>query len=120
MMLRLFVAMMRWFSTVLRGGTRPRFLSTSSFEIIDTSRKVDEELLAHYKPSRFYPVRIQDTLGSRYKVLSKLGYGSCSTVWLSRDITCVNSPSQTLISVTKSQRTKICRAESLYFRLSEY
>jgi serine/threonine-protein kinase SRPK3 len=44
-----------------------------------------EERLPHYKPSLFYPVHLRDIFESRYQVLSKLGYGSCS-VWLSRDI----------------------------------
>jgi len=56
-------------------------------EIIDSSFKVDEEQLIHYKPGRFYPVNIGDIFESRYQVLSKLGYGSCCTAWLSRDIT---------------------------------
>ena len=68
--------------------THRRLLSTSgpSFEIINASIKVDEEHLAHYKPSRFYPVHLGNIFESRYQVLSKLGYGSCSTVWLSHDI----------------------------------
>ena len=33
-----------------------------------------------------YPAYLGDIFESRYQVLSKLGYGSRSTVWLSRHI----------------------------------
>ena len=85
-------AMMRWLWTTLGQRSHPRLLSTSGFQIIDASVKVDEEQLEHYKPSRFYHINIHDILDSRYQVLSKLGYGSCSTVWLSHDIMFVNFP----------------------------
>ena len=87
--------MMRWLRSLstlsgvhLHG--RPLSTSGSGFEIINASCKVDEEHLRHYKLSRFYPVYLGDIYESRYQVLSKLGYGSCSTVWLSRDIMFVN------------------------------
>ena len=44
---------------------------------------MDEERLPH---SLFYPVYLCDIFESHYQVLLKLGYGSCSTVWLSCDI----------------------------------
>jgi hypothetical protein len=83
--------MIRWlgrYRTTFGVHTHRRLFSTSEsgFEIINASRKVDEEHLLHYKPNRFYPVSLGNIFESRYQVLSKLGYGSCSTVWLSRDI----------------------------------
>lgn len=89
--------MLRWLWATL-WPPNPRPPSTSGFEIIDESRQVDEECLAHYNPSRFYPVYVGDTFESRYQVLTKLGYGSCSTVWLCRDITFVISFPLTHIS----------------------
>jgi serine/threonine-protein kinase SRPK3 len=79
---------LRFLGTMFGVHTHQHRLSTSGpgFEIINASLKVDEELLKHYKPSRFYPVHLGNVFESRYQVLSKLGYGSCSTVWLSRDI----------------------------------
>jgi len=76
----------------LRGLLLPQLLSIPDPEIIDASFKVDEEQLRHYKPGHFYPVYIGNIYESRYQVLSKLGYGSCSTVWLARDITFGISP----------------------------
>lgn len=79
--------LLRWFGTMVAPSHR-RLLSTSNsgFEIINASCKVDEERIPHYRPSFFYPVYLRDIFESRYQVLSKLGYGSRSTVWLSRDI----------------------------------
>jgi len=112
--------MMRWLRTMLRGRSHSRPLSTPAFEIIDKSQIVDEELLAHYKPSQFYPVNLCDVYESRYQVLSKLGYGSCSTVWLSRDITFVIFPSQISELILSTQPTEVCGTESLYLKLSKY
>lgn len=39
-----------------------------------------------YKASEHYPVRMQQTFQDRYRVKTKLGYGSASTVWLCRDV----------------------------------
>ena len=78
---------MRWLPRLAGVHSHRRLLSTSvsGFEITKT-RKLDEECLLHYKTSHFYPVYLRNIFDSRYQVLSKLGYGSCSTVWLSRDI----------------------------------
>jgi len=87
---------MRWLRCLrTRLGVHDRSLFTSGpgFERINASHEVDEECLPHYKFSRFYPVYLRDILESRYQVLSKLGYGSCSTVWLSRDMMFVTFPS---------------------------
>ncbi|KAK1757819.1 serine-threonineeeee protein kinase [Echria macrotheca] len=46
-----------------------------------------EEGRASYKPGGFHPVYIGDTYADKYKVLSKIGYGVYSTVWLVRDLT---------------------------------
>ena len=63
--------------------------STGSFETIDPSLKVEEETVPSYKAHKFYPVRIGETIHERYRVLGKLGYGSGSTIWLCRDLSCV-------------------------------
>ncbi|KAJ6464280.1 kinase-like domain-containing protein [Mycena vitilis] len=37
-------------------------------------------------PGGFSPVRLGDVLASRYRIVTKLGHGSYSTVWLARDL----------------------------------
>ena len=47
--------------------------------------KTEEELSHHYEPTRYCRVRIGDTLGERYQILGKLGWGQFSTVWFAKD-----------------------------------
>ncbi|CAD0114711.1 unnamed protein product, partial [Aureobasidium uvarum] len=47
---------------------------------------VEEETLRDYKAERVFPVKIDQAFNDRYRVISKLGYGSASTVWLCRDL----------------------------------
>ncbi|RAL06582.1 kinase-like protein [Aspergillus homomorphus CBS 101889] len=63
-----------------------RVFPTSGFESIQADHPVEEEELPDYQAHRFYPVRIGDIFESRYQVVAKLGYGSSSTTWLSRDL----------------------------------
>lgn len=44
-----------------------------------------EEGIRVYRPGGFHPVYVGDVYQDRYEVLSKLGYGGYSTVWLVRD-----------------------------------
>ncbi|KAF4459651.1 kinase domain [Fusarium albosuccineum] len=47
----------------------------------------EEERCRDYNPRHFYPARIGENLGGKYELISKLGWGSGSTVWLARPIT---------------------------------
>ncbi|KAB8222409.1 kinase-like domain-containing protein [Aspergillus novoparasiticus] len=53
---------------------------------LDSKRKIEEEEVSRYNPQNFYPVYIGEVIASRYQVVSKLGYGTSSTVWLCRDL----------------------------------
>lgn len=44
-------------------------------------RLIEEERCVSYDPKTFYPARVGETLGN-YKLISKLGWGTGSTVWL--------------------------------------
>ncbi|KAF7560552.1 hypothetical protein G7046_g3594 [Stylonectria norvegica] len=46
--------------------------------------KLEEEKCPNYSPNNFYPARIGETLYGKYQLLSKLGWGTSSTVWLAR------------------------------------
>ncbi|KAI1361335.1 serine protein kinase Sky1 [Xylaria arbuscula] len=51
------------------------------------ARGINEENLARYCPGGYHPVRIGDEFnGGAYRVISKLGYGLYSTVWLARNL----------------------------------
>ncbi|KAG7114910.1 SRSF protein kinase 3 like [Verticillium longisporum] len=65
---------------------KPREFPSSGFQVIDPSDKVEEERLPFYKPENYYPMRIGQVIQDRYQIVAKLGYGTSSTVWLSRDL----------------------------------
>ncbi|KAJ0155622.1 Serine/threonine-protein kinase SRPK [Colletotrichum tanaceti] len=50
-------------------------------------RAIHEESVARYCPGGYHPVRIGDVFNNgKYKIVSKLGYGVSSTVWLARNL----------------------------------
>ncbi|KAI2008617.1 hypothetical protein LOZ39_005583 [Ophidiomyces ophidiicola] len=67
-------------------ASQPRAFPTSGFDLIEESRRIEEETLPGYTPDKYYPVRLGEVLGNRYHVVGKLGYGTTSTVWLGRDL----------------------------------
>jgi hypothetical protein len=50
-----------------------------------SSSPVEEETVPTYEPQRFYPAKLGEVFYSRYTVVSKLGFGMNSTIWLCRD-----------------------------------
>lgn len=53
--------------------------------VLPATEVIEEETTPGYKPNSFLPIKIGDLLVDRFEVISKLGYGSYSTVWLTRD-----------------------------------
>jgi len=43
---------------------------------------IEEERCVLYDSKTFYPARVGETLGANFKLISKLGWGTGSTVWL--------------------------------------
>ncbi|MCJ1398649.1 hypothetical protein MMC11_001850 [Xylographa trunciseda] len=81
------IAISRWGRRLLlRSPSPPRRAITTGFGTLDTTQKVEEEAQAWYQPENWYPVRIGAIFNVTYQVLSKLGYGAYSTVWLCRDL----------------------------------
>ncbi|GLA61934.1 hypothetical protein AtubIFM54640_002467 [Aspergillus tubingensis] len=64
----------------------PRTFPTTGYELLNHIPKLEEESLPDYRAERFYPVHIGEVFNSRYQVITKLGFGSSSTVWLCRDL----------------------------------
>ncbi|KAH8586965.1 protein kinase [Bisporella sp. PMI_857] len=58
----------------------------SSFVVLNTEDKIEEEALPFYNPVKYYPVHVGEVFRSRYQVITKLGYGVNSTVWLCQDL----------------------------------
>ncbi|KAL5339932.1 kinase-like protein [Aspergillus crustosus] len=64
----------------------PLIFPTSGFETFEPAIPLEEETLPDYLAERYYPVRLGEVFNSRYQVVTKLGFGSSSTVWLCRDL----------------------------------
>lgn len=80
-------SLLRWATGLCRRAPLPpRSFSNLRYDLIPESVKIEEETVPHYRPGRYYPVRIGEVLSSRYQVVGKLGFGSTSTVWLARDL----------------------------------
>ena len=66
--------------------SQPRVFPDSGFYRLDSTARFEEETLPGYLEERYYPVHIGEVFKSRYQVITKLGFGSSSTVWLCRDL----------------------------------
>ncbi|KAI0115653.1 kinase-like protein [Nemania sp. FL0031] len=63
-----------------------RVFPSTGFKLIDPATKFEEETLPFYRKEEYYPMRIGQVLHDHYQVVSKLGFGTTSTVWLARDV----------------------------------
>ncbi|KAI1152730.1 kinase-like protein [Nemania diffusa] len=64
----------------------PRVFPSTGFELIDPATKFEEESLPFYQKDEYYPMKIGQIIAGHYQVVSKLGFGTTSTVWLVRDL----------------------------------
>ena len=53
--------------------------------IQDVKGEIEEQTLSRYHQKRYYPVIIGDVLKDQYRIITKLGFGAYSTVWLAWD-----------------------------------
>lgn len=77
--------------------------SKSSSESVEISYADREEGRENYKKGGYHPVKIGDVFNNRYTVISKLGWGHFSTVWL-----CEDSQTKTRVAI------KIIRSAQKY------
>ncbi|KAI4843326.1 protein kinase [Aureobasidium sp. EXF-8845] len=78
-------ALKRWSSL---GRWQPLEFNNANFARTPLNQAVEEETIPDYVAARYYPVRIGEVFQYRYQVVSKLGFGACSTAWLARDMDC--------------------------------
>ncbi|KAL3455405.1 CMGC protein kinase [Aspergillus heterothallicus] len=69
-----------------RSSLPPLRFPTSGFRTISESEVLEEEHLDAFRQGQYYPVNIGDVYSNKYQVLGKLGFGTTSTVWLSRNL----------------------------------
>lgn len=65
---------------------KPLGLSPHNARLLPPDVPVEEERLRHYAPEAFYPVKLGQILHNTYEIVTKVGYGAGSTVWLARDL----------------------------------
>ncbi|PWY77891.1 kinase-like protein [Aspergillus eucalypticola CBS 122712] len=105
--------------TVTSQGLPPRQFPTSGYVTLDPLDKIEEETLPFYKPENYYPVSIGEVFGFRYQVVSKLGYGTSSTVWLCRDLREGNYYTLKLCAKSESSDREIAISKHLEQSVSE-
>lgn len=60
--------------------------SMSSISQLSTPRAIrEEDQHPHYDSRKYYPAHVGETIYERYCIISKLGWGANSTVWLAKD-----------------------------------
>ena len=55
---------------------------------------LEQDQHPNYNPKKYYPAHIGETVSDRYNIISKLGWGVNSTVWLAKDtrrLVCLHS-----------------------------
>lgn len=64
----------------------PRIFPKHGFNVIPSTKLIEEERLPHYHMKNYYPTTLGDIIHGHYQVVAKLGFGTTSTVWLARDL----------------------------------
>ena len=64
----------------------PRTFPIDGFQTLGTRQLFEQETMPEYEADHFYPVRLGEVSSNRYQTVTKLGYGSSSTIWLARDL----------------------------------
>ncbi|KAH8927533.1 kinase-like protein [Atractiella rhizophila] len=80
----------------------PRVFPSSGFQGIPDSCLVDEETVPSYNPAQYFPARIGQVLNTHYQIISKVGFGTTSTVWLCRDLRRAEAKYKVVKILTKS------------------
>ncbi|KAE8316139.1 kinase-like domain-containing protein [Aspergillus transmontanensis] len=65
---------------------QPWPLSPATAPRLDAHRRSEEENTPYYDPIRFYPAKLGSVLNGRYQLVTKVGYGTSSTIRLARDL----------------------------------
>ncbi|CAG8360929.1 unnamed protein product [Penicillium salamii] len=74
-------------------------LPTSPAAAIPSQSLLDEEKCPRYSPKSCYPAKPGEILAERYQLMTKIGWGSGSTVWLARDMDCLRWQSEEAVAL---------------------
>lgn len=79
------VAGLGMYSTA-RPRSDPRAFPSQGFDLVRQEEFVEEEGLPEHNPDHFDTVYLGEVFRGRFQTVSNLGYGSSSTIWLSKDL----------------------------------
>ncbi|GKZ50127.1 hypothetical protein AbraIFM66951_002974 [Aspergillus brasiliensis] len=85
----------------------PRTFPTAGYELLNHIPRLEEECLPDYRAERYYPVHIGEVFNFQYQVITKLGFGSSSTVWPCRDLQNNNNYLTLKVHVRSKQSTHL-------------
>lgn len=77
-------------------------IMTTNSNLLPADTLLEEETNPDYDPRRFYPARVGETI-QKYNIISKLGWGSSSTVWLAKDVNRSVTCASRLYSINRLQ-----------------
>ncbi|KFY38563.1 hypothetical protein V494_04307 [Pseudogymnoascus sp. VKM F-4513 (FW-928)] len=60
-------------------------ISNAAAHILPPNVPIEEEQNPDYDLRHFYPARVGETVNGKYEIISKLGFGTGSTVWLAEE-----------------------------------
>ena len=96
------------------GEAEPIFGSSSAESDDGDYTESDDEGEESYKQGGYHPVNIGEIYNDRYKVLSKLGWGHFSTVWLCEDLRGETITGKTCYVALKIQKSAEHYTEAAY------
>lgn len=75
-----------FYSLAMKGrSSRLTPIKNTSSHLLPADAPLEEEENPDYDPRRFYPARVREII-HKYEIISKLGWGTGSTVWLAKDV----------------------------------
>ncbi|OAA54151.1 protein kinase [Niveomyces insectorum RCEF 264] len=81
--------------------------AVASPQLLPSDEALEEECLPAYDPTHFYPATVGEVLHDKYRIITKLGFGRNSTVWLA-----AYEKKGWLSKRTKYVALKVCNANS--------
>ncbi|KZT27275.1 hypothetical protein NEOLEDRAFT_1177043 [Neolentinus lepideus HHB14362 ss-1] len=69
--------------------------------LLSSDVPVEEEGALDYNPRHFYLIHLGEVFQDLYEVITKLGYGGNSTVWLTRDLLRYRFPEDRYVTLKK-------------------
>ena len=72
--------------SIARAKSDPRKFYAKNYDRINSDQLCEEETIPEYDPTHYYPAQLGEIFKERFQILSKLGFGSSSTIWLARDL----------------------------------